>query len=148
LSVVQSLRPQVSGGHVGAVGGGHDAADHRDAEAAAELLEIKAAGYEVTDPVERLETGCRAYLGYGAHHPQRYELLFSRERPSDTAMGEAAASSAATFATLQDSISDCAAHGRSASTDPFADAVALWSGLHGYARLHTTHSRVSVAAQR
>jgi AcrR family transcriptional regulator len=102
--------------------------------------EIRAAGDGVTDPVQRLEAGCRAYLGYGARHPQRYELLFSRERPSDAAMGEAAASSAAAFATLQDSISDCAAHGRSASTDPFADAVALWSGLHGYARLHTTHS--------
>lgn len=41
------------------------------------------------------------------------------------------------FRTLTDAITACVQAGVSASRDPFADAAAVWAGLHGYATLTT-----------
>ena len=90
------------------------------------------------DPVERLLAGCRAYLRYSADHPRRYRALFehpeihTRRRPVDPA---SLAEGAAALNVLVEGIADCARSGRSASTDHFADAVAVWVALHGLATL-------------
>jgi len=90
------------------------------------------------DPVERLLAGCRAYLRYSADHPRRYRALFehpeihTRRRPVDPA---SLAEGVAALNVLVEGIADCARSGRSASTDHFADAVAVWVALHGLATL-------------
>ncbi len=104
---------------------------------------IQSAQDAAMGPVERLEATCRAYLSYCERRPARYSLLFRYERPAtDRTRGVGfGGSGAAAFETLVESVADCAAAGRSASTDPFADAVALWSGLHGLATLRATRMR-------
>jgi AcrR family transcriptional regulator len=102
--------------------------------------EVVAAGQSASDPVQRLHAGCEAYLRFARRRPERYALLFRREWPADADIGEQEKASAdAAFDTLVQSIADCVRAGRSDSDDPFADAVALWSGLHGYASLRTMH---------
>ena len=103
------------------------------AELTAAILEARE---PVADPVQRLEAGCGAYLRYAERCPNRYALVFRRARPDS--LGDEASSAKAAFETVVDGIAACVASGRSASRDPFADGVALWSGLHGYAGLRTT----------
>jgi AcrR family transcriptional regulator len=98
----------------------------------------------VADPVVRLNAGCRVYLRFAAAHPQRYGAMFGRIWPQPAA-GEAPLDREAfaelpgadTFGILVDCVAACAQAGRSASTDPFFDAAALWSTLHGYSTLRT-----------
>lgn len=102
--------------------------------------DVVAAQDGLSDPVQRLQAGCEAYLRYAVRCPQRYALLFVREHPADSEIGEEEkAIGEAAFATLVAGIEDCVRAGRSDSTDPYADAVALWSGLHGYSSLRSTH---------
>ncbi|WP_211349411.1 TetR/AcrR family transcriptional regulator [Micromonospora pisi] len=104
-----------------------------------------------TDPVRRLLAGCRAYVDFAMREPASYRLLFSRGRPSvDTPDREDQAPPPSdptspgldgippakqhhldAFRMLIDGVSSCVAAGRSTSTDPVADATALWTALHG-----------------
>jgi AcrR family transcriptional regulator len=95
---------------------------------------IDAAKRELEDPVERLNVICGTYVGYGAEYPFRYALMFRepRDQREKSAVGT---QGAAALQTLVDSIANCKAAGRSASTDPYEDAVALWSAIHGLATL-------------
>jgi AcrR family transcriptional regulator len=99
---------------------------------------LQAAIDPLDDPVERLYAGCRAYLAFAAERPERYRLIFhqsnakSRQRETDP---EAQAQGAIALDLLVQGIAQCAKAGRSTSTDPFADAVAVWAALHGYATL-------------
>jgi AcrR family transcriptional regulator len=99
----------------------------------------------VEDPVARLNAGCRAYLRFGAERPQRYRLMFARvwsqpdatEPPLDReAFAELPGSDA--FGILVRCLAECAEAGRSTGTDPFFDAAALWSALHGYSTLRAS----------
>lgn len=96
---------------------------------------IGAARDALEDPVARLEAGCDAYLRFAESRPQRYALMFVKEPPGLTEFGAPDDQASAAFTTLVAGIADCAAAGRSTSVDPFADAVVLWSALHGYATL-------------
>ena len=91
------------------------------------------------DPVDRLRAGCLAYVRYGCEQPATYAILFTRHRPSElpSVGGEAAQ----VFQVLVDTITECVAAGRSSSTDPRRDAVALWLGVHGLAALRPAHPR-------
>jgi AcrR family transcriptional regulator len=92
----------------------------------------------LADPVERLYAGCRAYLAFAAERPERYQLIFhqfkakSRQREIDP---EARAQGMIALGLLVQGVAECAQAGRSASTDPFADAVSVWAALHGLATL-------------
>lgn len=100
---------------------------------------------DIAEPVTRLDAACRAYLRFAGEQPSRYRLLFDRPW-HDT--GEAittfsraefeALPGTDTFGILVTCVADCVQAGRSTSIDPFADAAALWSGLHGYSTLHTS----------
>ncbi|MCX5214258.1 TetR/AcrR family transcriptional regulator [Kitasatospora sp. NBC_00240] len=114
-------------------------------------------GYQ--DPVEALLAGCAAYVEFGTREPARYRLLFDsprakqKESPCDPdgfaavgapaaegAVGADAASPGAShgllaFQTLVEGLEACARAGRSAGDDPFGDAVALWTALHGQVTL-------------
>ncbi len=94
-----------------------------------------------SDPETRLRAVTDAYLQYARLRPQRYRMMFGGVWDVTDAIRAAAAASQAEAAALgQDALAvitgalrDCVAAGRSASTDPYADAVALWVALHGLA---------------
>jgi AcrR family transcriptional regulator len=92
---------------------------------------------DVDDPVERLEVTCLAYARYGADFPHRYALLFRGERDQDEkrAVGD---QGAAALQTLVDTIAACKEAGRSTSADPYDDAIAVWSAIHGVTTLRAS----------
>ena len=100
------------------------------------------------DPVERLVAGCAAYVSWGLAHPARYGVLFSGApgAPQDYCApiplgpdGRPVLEfGAEAFALLVQSIEDCAGAGSSASTDPVADATAVWVALHGTVTLRSS----------
>lgn len=98
---------------------------------------IRQAQDDVADPVERLEATCLAYARYGADHPHRYALVFRGERDQNEklAVGDMGA---AALQTLVDSIAVCKESGRSTSTDPYDDALAVWSAIHGLTTLRSS----------
>ncbi|HEY0932305.1 MAG TPA: TetR/AcrR family transcriptional regulator [Trebonia sp.] len=92
------------------------------------------------DPAERLHAVCTAYLDFAATRPQHYRLMFGGLWIAAEAISSSAASRDQVAALGQDalavfisSMQACVAAGRSASTNPHADAIALWLGLHGLA---------------
>jgi AcrR family transcriptional regulator len=93
------------------------------------------------DPATRLVAVCDAYLDFGSRQPQRYRVMFGGVWNAEEAMANASVSAAdvtalgqETLGLLSECLRDCSAAGASASTDPDADAVALWLGLHGLAQ--------------
>ena len=101
------------------------------------IARIHEAQDNVVDPVERLEATCFAYVNYGADLPHRYALLFQAERDQSEklAIGDAGA---AALQTLVDSIATCTETGRSTSADPYEDALAVWSAIHGLTTLRSS----------
>ncbi|MGW6740141.1 TetR/AcrR family transcriptional regulator [Streptomyces sp. NPDC055025] len=96
------------------------------------------------DHRQRLYAACHAYLDFAALHPERYRVMFGGVWNPVHTNGGAMAMAIAIADTpafpgagvpriLADILADCVAAGCSTSTDPFADAVALWLGLHGFA---------------
>jgi AcrR family transcriptional regulator len=92
------------------------------------------------DAVVRLHEVCAAYLEFAATRPQRYRVMFGGLWNAADAVAESAitAEEATTLGqealqVITDALAGCVAAGRSSSTDPSADAVALWLGLHGLA---------------
>jgi AcrR family transcriptional regulator len=94
----------------------------------------------VEDPVERLKAGCQAYARFGTQEPARYRVLFGRQRanrpPADplndiSELPEVWRRRHEAFMTMVEALEACVQAGRSASTDPFADATTLWTSLHG-----------------
>jgi AcrR family transcriptional regulator len=94
---------------------------HAVAAELARELRTAAAG---EDPRQRLYAAGHAYLDYAATHPRRYRAMF-------------AATGGLVPRLFAGVLADCAAAGYSTSTDPAADAVALWLGLHGLAHQST-----------
>jgi AcrR family transcriptional regulator len=92
---------------------------------------------DAADPVDRLEATCFAYARYGAAFPHRYALLFRGERDQNEKL-EVGDRGAAALQTLVDSIAACKEAGRSTSADPYDDALAVWSALHGLTTLRSS----------
>lgn len=120
-----------------------------DREAIVEAVIIESLGHlrdavlsvvsRIEDPVEALLAGCAAYVAFGAREPARYRLLFGSPRgrsedPDCPPKGQGMLA----FATLVDGVEACVEAGRSASEDPFGDAVALWTALHGQVTLRAS----------
>ena len=109
--------------------------------------EVQRAG---DDPVERLVSGCEAYVAFGLNRPARYKVLFSEHRHDDdswrsyckpVSVGPGGSPvlefGSESFALLVDSLAACIEAGRSDSTDAFADSTAIWVALHGTVSLKT-----------
>jgi AcrR family transcriptional regulator len=106
------------------------------AELAARLrADLDAAG---DDPRQRLYAVCNGYLDFAQTHPERYRTMFgglwmpalgeSSVTESDlTTLGDAS------MGMLTQALEGCIASGHATSTNPPADAIALWLGLHGLA---------------
>ena len=103
------------------------------------------------DPAARLIAGCAAYVTYGLAHPARYGVLFAGRRAPAEGYCEPVPLGpdgrpvlewgAEAFALLVQAIEDCVRAGVSASTDPVADATAVWVALHGMVTLRTALPR-------
>ena len=103
------------------------------------------------DPAGRLVAGCEAYVAFGLEHPARYGVVFSTQRPATPDYPERVPIGpdgrplpeygAETFALLVQDIEDCVTAGVSASTDPVADATAVWVAMHGTVSLRTALPR-------
>lgn len=109
-------------------------------EAFAELQQQLAEAGTADDPVVRLHAVCAAYLDFASSRPQRYRAMFGglwnvahAVEASAMTGAEAVAMGQDALAVLAGCVQGCADAGRSTSTDPGADAVALWLGLHGLA---------------
>jgi AcrR family transcriptional regulator len=93
------------------------------------------------DPVERLVSGCEAYVAFGLGRASRYRVLFSEERLGTKAYCKPVALGpdgrpvlefgAESFALLVDALAACVASGQSASSDVVADSTAVWVAMHG-----------------
>jgi AcrR family transcriptional regulator len=99
------------------------------------------------DPVVRLHAVCAAYLQYATTRPQHYRVMFgglwnaARAVDADEITeDEAATLGQDVLGVLVAALQQCVAGGRSSSDDPYADAVALWLGLHGLAHQRTAAS--------
>ncbi|WP_250213248.1 TetR/AcrR family transcriptional regulator [Acrocarpospora catenulata] len=89
----------------------------------ARRLEAAAVG---EDPRQRLYAAGHAYLDFAAAHPRRYRAMFDAAcRPIDL--------DARILRLFIGLLTDCADAGHSTSTNPSADTIALWLGLHGLA---------------
>ena len=101
------------------------------------IARIQTAQHGVADPVGRLEATCLTYTSYGADFPHRYALLFRAERDQDEklAVGQIGA---AALQTLVDGIASCREAGRSTSSDPYDDALAVWTAIHGLTTLRSS----------
>lgn len=86
-----------------------------------------------TDPGQRLHAACLAYLDYAQQYPHRYRALFGDLPHPVTAGDHTTVTGAETIRILTDSLTACVASGRSTSSDPAVDTIALWLGLHGLA---------------
>ena len=109
-------------------------------EAFAELHGLLRAAATDPDPVVRLHAVSSTYLEYAGARPHRYRVMFGGVWSAARAVADAAITEAEASALGQDVLGDlvdavraCVDAGRSGSDDPYADAVALWLGLHGLA---------------
>ncbi|HEX6354927.1 TetR/AcrR family transcriptional regulator [Actinophytocola sp.] len=90
--------------------------------ASAELTHRIRVAMTTASPDDRLYAAGHAYFDFAAAHPRRYRATFELADPDPVIVR-----------LLAGALSECVAAGYSASTDPAADAVALWLGLHGVA---------------
>jgi AcrR family transcriptional regulator len=100
------------------------------------------------DPAARLRAVCMAYLDFAVTRPQHYQVMFGGLWDGAAAVEQAAVTDAEISDLGQEAIgafvtalTDCVAAGSSTSTDPGADAVALWLGLHGLAQQRAVSTR-------
>jgi AcrR family transcriptional regulator len=90
---------------------------------------LRDAASEEADPAERLEATALAYLAFAERQPALYAILFSGRRPATPGAVERSEGFTGLVALLR---------ARDPSLDPEAArelAIAVWSGLHGFAIL-------------
>ncbi|WNV85784.1 TetR/AcrR family transcriptional regulator [Umezawaea sp. Da 62-37] len=89
------------------------------------------------DPRHRLHALCAAYLDFAHRHPERYRLLFGGVRIPGPGSGitpeDLLDLGAGALRLVVEGMTACVTAGCCTSTDPAADAIALWLGLHGLA---------------
>ncbi|SEN26531.1 TetR/AcrR family transcriptional regulator [Cryobacterium sp. TMT1-3] len=89
--------------------------------------------------VDSLSALCDAYLSFALERPRRYRILFggvwdaSRAKSSPSVGDEVQTLGQDVFGIFVSALDRCVTEGSSTSTDTYADAAALWAGMHGYA---------------
>lgn len=119
-------------------------------DAFAELDERLGAAMDAAgdEPRDRLLALCNSYLEFAQARPGRYRTMFGGLWDPDLNEGSVTEEDAGTLGQdsmrrLTEALESCVSVGSATSTDPSADAVALWLGLHGLA-----HQRVVAPAFR
>lgn len=118
-------------------------------EAFAELADHLAGAAETgSAPAARLRAVCAAYLEFAQIRPSRYRVMFGGVWDAAPAVHRGALDLAQVQAlgqealgVLGEALRRCVADGIISSTDPAADTVMLWVGLHGLA-----HQRLVASA--
>jgi hypothetical protein len=97
----------------------------------------------VTDPIDRLKKGLRAYIEFGLKYPNHYKVAFMMtedfeerlqcERSRE--MGKKA------YVHLRNEVGRCAELGLIQVSDIDASAQVLWANIHGVTSLLITHPR-------
>lgn len=87
------------------------------------------------DANQRLYAGCAAYAGFGAEHPDLYRAMFGcdfgeEEYPELSDAGEAA------FMVLVEALQQAQATGSVKPNNTQAQAVTIWSAIHGVVNLY------------
>ncbi|GAA1843619.1 TetR/AcrR family transcriptional regulator [Microlunatus capsulatus] len=104
---------------------------------------LRAAQESREDPVGRLRAVSRGYLDFARQQPEHYRLMFggawdASAGADDVQRADRASIGMDAFQVLVDVVAGCVEAGASAGDDAFADASALWVGLHGLAGLRQT----------
>ncbi|MFE7466614.1 TetR/AcrR family transcriptional regulator [Streptomyces sp. NPDC057499] len=91
-----------------------------------------------SDARGRLFAFCNAYLDFADQHPGRYRTMFDGVwmpdlGSSSVTEGDVSSLGGESLTLLADALEDCVRAGCATSSDPAADAIALWLGLHGLA---------------
>ena len=108
---------------------------------------LRSAYDEQGEPTARLRTVCDAYLSLAREQPALYRVMFGGAWAADPSASESVTEADVVdlgqdaLAVLTACLTACVDAGASASTDPEADAVALWLGLHGLAHQRTVSTR-------
>src|SRR5580692_5765674 len=97
----------------------------------------------VSDPLERLRRGSRAYIEFGLKHPNHYKVAFMMPEPFDDpehcvrahAMGQKA------FDHLRVNLAKCAEQHLIEVDDIEATAQAVWATIHGLTSLLIAHPK-------
>jgi AcrR family transcriptional regulator len=100
---------------------------------------IAAATQGITDPRQRLVTGCRAYIAFGVENVNLYGLLFGRNRllrgqearPDGAGQPDRRNPDAGPFAYLIADVRRCIADGSSVARSDILTATQLWTAMHG-----------------
>jgi AcrR family transcriptional regulator len=88
------------------------------------------------DPVVTMLEGASAWVSFAERYPHRYAVMHNYQLlTTEQADHGAGPDQGRPFDICVAALNECIAAGRSASTDPFNDSVAIWAGLHGYASL-------------
>jgi AcrR family transcriptional regulator len=96
--------------------------------------DIAAARATQTGPVEKLEAGVRAYLGFAWTRPARYAVMLGRPGiPGPEPRRAKHDPATIAFQGLVTAIDDCIRNGRAINSDPHRAATALLVAMHGYA---------------
>ncbi|HEY2058733.1 MAG TPA: TetR/AcrR family transcriptional regulator [Amycolatopsis sp.] len=90
------------------------------------------------NPRKQLFAICHGYLEFAVANPGRYRTMFGgfwKPNPSESSVSETdlARLGEASMGLLAETLTACVDAGLLTSTDPGADAVVLWLGLHGLA---------------
>ena len=103
----------------------------------AAFLESRAS--DCSDPADRLDALCRAYVEFGLSRPQQYEVMFgpAAKPPTQNAPKSIdAMPGAEAFSLLYNGIRACHDGGATQPLmQPLEAAMAVWVGLHGYVGL-------------
>lgn len=116
----------------------------QEAFAALEERVLSAREQAGPDPAAQLKAVCVAYIEFATRWPRRYRVMFGGVW--DTAEALKVPSVADDVAVIGDNAFDillstvgaCSDASGSTSTNPVADATALWVALHGFAQLQST----------
>lgn len=84
---------------------------------------------------QRMHAVCDAYIAFARAHPGSYRILFERSAANLADTPRPYAAGIRAFDLLVDALCRMVADGTSTSTDPVADAQALWAALHGLVTL-------------
>lgn len=105
------------------------------------------------DPRERLMAGCSAYVRFGAGHPHLYRLMFAgdfcegplfdnRPEAEDSEFPDLIEASNEAYDSLVDGLAEAQEQGALRPRDPRAQALAVWSMIHGVMSLYLDNRTV------
>ncbi len=97
----------------------------------------------VTDPIDRLKKGLRAYIEFGLKYPNHYKvaLMMTEDFEERLQCERSREMGKKAYLHLRNEVARCAELGLLQVTDIDASAQVLWANIHGLTSLLITHPR-------